>query len=217
MLAHQADRTASERAEASPFAVKIPGMTERSAAQDPPRRDDPLMARLAWVAARLAGAPAVGVPEWAAKHVGVTVPKSAIEKHVNTVTARSNLMKPRGRPGQTRIKRDAPIMRDWVLVDESALGLRVVLFRLSNDGLPQRQLLADLRDVRGVRQIIETSADRELLAVAVVRGIEHARDMRARFEELAPGRSVRMDFVEFETHEPAIATWLDLAKLEVDG
>jgi hypothetical protein len=63
-----------------------------------------------------------------------------------------------------------------------------------------------------VRQILETGSDRELIVVALVADEKAARALRGRLERLAPGRSVRMDAVEYEDHQPSVRTWRALAK-----
>lgn len=67
----------------------------------------------------------------------------------------------------------------------------------------------------GIRQVIEVSSDREVLAVALVRDLAEADDLRARVEDYAPGQPVRMDVVNWESHMPARRTWVDLACREL--
>jgi hypothetical protein len=146
-------------------------------------------------------------------HVGVRIGGSAFERDVGPIRAVSPFKAPRGRRGERRTK-EAPALKEWMLVEEPRLGLRKVLFRVANDGLPQPRLIEALRSLTGLAQIIETSYDREILAVAVVRTDGEARDLRSRVEELAPDRGVRMDLIETESHEPAARTWLEIARRE---
>lgn len=103
-------------------------------------------------------------------------------------------------------------MWDWLLVNEEALAVRKVVYRLPNDGRPQAELIAAIRRLEGVRQIIETASDRELILVGLVSDEPAARALRGRLEDLAPGRSVRMDAVEYEDHQPSVRTWQALAE-----
>ena len=86
-----------------------------------------------------------------------------------------------------------------------------MLYRLPNDGMPQQRLLDELWRLTGVRQVIEASSDRELLIIGLVRTEQEARLLRGRIEDLAPGRSVKMDVVESEDWRAARRTWMHVA------
>jgi hypothetical protein len=167
--------------------------------------------RRSWVAARLAQVGTKEIPEWCKKRGLPTASLSSFERAVGPVRAESPLKGQRGRPGQ-RLPKKAPAMWEWLLVDEEALDVRKMVYRLPNDGRPQADLIAGVRRSEGVRQILETGSDRELIVVALVADEKAARALRGRLERLAPGRSVRMDAVEYEDHQPSVRTWRALAK-----
>ena len=166
--------------------------------------------RRSWIAARLAGVGVQGVAAWCDSRGLPSASQSTFERAVGEIRAESPLKGKRGRPGGPHPTHPAALW-DWLLVDEPSLGVRKMIYRLPNDGMPQAGLIAAVGGLSGVRQILETGSDRELIIVALVHTDEAAHDLRARLEDLAPGRSVKMDPVEHEDHQPAIATWEFLA------
>ncbi len=104
---------------------------------------------------------------------------------------------------------------DWLLVDEAALGLLRVLYRLPNNGLPRPGLLEALSGIGGIRQIIEVSGDLEVLVVAIVEDLQEAQRLRARIQDHAIEQPVRMDLLNYESHEPARQTWIQLARRQL--
>jgi hypothetical protein len=102
------------------------------------------------------------------------------------------------------------VFRDWLLIEEAKLDLEVALVRFPGDGSAQAELLAALRRVAGVRHIIETQRQRDLLALVVFQGVQRRRELRARLEEIAP--RIEWDDVLFETQEPTRLLWKDLAR-----
>ena len=151
------------------------------------------------------------MPAWTAENGLPTTSQTTFQRAVGPVKAAEPLKGARGRRGD-RHPKEAPLIREWLLVEEQALGILKVIYRLPNDGLPQDALCEQAGKLIGVRQIIETGSDRELIVIALVRDLIAARDLRARLEDLAPGRSVRMDLVEFEDQTPAVRTWRRLAE-----
>ncbi len=103
-----------------------------------------------------------------------------------------------------------------MVVDEPALGLLRLLLRLPNDGLPRPELLEALRGLPGIRQVLEVSSDREILAVGLARDLREAEDLRARVQDHAVGQSVRMDIISAESHRPAERTWVELARRQLE-
>jgi hypothetical protein len=178
-------------------------------------RATPQELRRAWVAARLAGVGVQDVSDWTRKQGLPTASQTTFERAVGPVRAEAKLKGRRGRPGQ-RLPKDAPALWEWLLVDERRLGVQKVIYRLPNDGLPQAELIDAVRRLVGVRQIVEAGSDRELILVALVRDAVAASDLRAQLEDLAPGRSVKMDLVEFEDNQPAVRTWHHLATSRED-
>src|SRR4051794_1453912 len=119
---------------------------------DQRQQPDTAALRRAWVAARLSGIGTQRVPEWAAENGLPTTSKTGFERAVGPVRATAPGLGQRGRPGRRRSRKEVPQIRDWLLVDESALGLKKMIYRLPNDGLPQPQVLNALRSTNGVRQ-----------------------------------------------------------------
>ena len=174
---------------------------------------DTRTAQLAYIAGRMRGIPVADIPRWARDELGVALSARRIQAATAPIRATSPYKRRPGRPQASPPPRtQKPIIRDSLIVDERRLGLLRILFRLPNDGLPQPGLLAALDGLTGVRQILEVDATREILIVAVVRSFSEADDLRARLEELAPGRSVQRDLVSFESTAAAPATWRRLAQ-----
>jgi hypothetical protein len=105
---------------------------------------------------------------------------------------------------------------DSLHVDEHELGLLSLLFELPNPGFqPRPGLVQALEILPGIRQIVETREDGDVIALGVVRTIAEADDLKARIQEHVPGEGVRMRLIGRESHAAAPATWLDLAQREV--
>lgn len=119
-----------------------------------------------------------------------------------------------GRAAQDRS--NGAIWTDWARVEEVALGLRMVLVRVPNDGFPLEGVYEMLASMPGVRQVLETKEDREIIATALLRPGEDEEDLRARIAEHLPGRAIRLHVIGRATEEPAAATWLGLAKRELE-
>ena len=167
--------------------------------------------RRAWVAARLAEVGSKQIPAWCEEQGLPFASLSSFERAVGPIRAESPLKGQRGRPGRRRAKK-APVVRDWLLVDETALGVRKMIYRLPNDGMSQPGLIDAVQELEGVRQILETGSDRELIVIALLADDAGAHALRAEIERLAPERSVRMDAVEYEDHQPSVRTWRTLAR-----
>jgi len=102
-----------------------------------------------------------------------------------------------------------PGFREWTLVDELALELDVALVRFPGAGTRQSRLIHALAKLAGVRQIIETARDRDVLAILVCLNARHRRELRAQLEELA--EQMVWDEITLESHEPTRGTWRMLA------
>jgi plasmid stabilization system protein ParE len=100
--------------------------------------------------------------------------------------------------------------REWLLIDELALGLEVALVRFPGTGSRQHELLEGLERTPGVRHIIDRAHARDVYAVVLFQGARGRRELRARLEELA--EAFFWDDVLWESQLPAIASWLSLAK-----
>lgn len=185
-------------------------MSPRHVPDNAPKVDE-RTARLAYIAGRMHGIPVARIPAWANEEFQLELSKRRLQDAIGPVRRRSPYKKTPGRKGASRIVRQQPIIQDGVLVDEPALGLIRVLFRLANEGWTQGDLLVALETVPGIRQIIEVDSTRELIVIALAPSMDDADDLRARIEELAPGRPVRRDIISFESHRPAPATWRKLA------
>jgi len=170
--------------------------------------------RYAWMAARVHDVSTSRFSEFAETELGVRLNWKRVWRAVEGVEERSRWRNKKGAGSAAPPSPVAPppIIRPWIVADETALGLQRVLFRLPNDGLPRPALLATLEEMPGIRQVIEVSSDRELIVVAVVRDLDEAADLRALIEDHAPGQPVRMDVIISESHVPARRTWIQLAR-----
>lgn len=99
--------------------------------------------------------------------------------------------------------------REWLLIDELRLSLEVALVRFPGAGSRQGELLAGLAATVGVRHVVETGHRRDVYAFVVFDGVQQRRELRARLEEFT--KALEWDDVLFETHEPSIEMWRDLA------
>jgi hypothetical protein len=166
-----------------------------------------------WIAGRLHEVKTNGpdLSEWIKAQVGHEVSTSTLYRLLAVARRDSP---PQGPDTVRRARRDPrePLVKDWFLVDEHALELQLILYRLPNDGMPQPDLLTALDTLKGIRQVIEATSVREVFVVAIVQNMDEARDLRARIEEIAPGRSVVMDTIESESWSASPLTWLDLAQ-----
>jgi hypothetical protein len=122
----------------------------------------------------------------------------------------------RGRPGRKGAGPTAAahgqaqgIFREWLLVDESKLDLEAALIRFPGTGSRQNELIDGLGRTTGIRHVVETSRARDVYAIAVFAGPQARRELRAQLEELAA--ELIWEDVLWETQEPAIETWRNLA------
>ena len=175
--------------------------------------------RFAWVAARLHGVSKPFFRDFTREQLGWELDYNKASKAASPLSARSSW---RGKQGRPRTKPPpqgspdtAPALWEWMLVDEPALALLRVLYRLPNDGLPRPELLEVLARLGGVRQIIEISGDLEVLVIAIVENLEEANHLRARIQDHAVGQPVRMDLLSHENHQPARQTWIGLARRQL--
>jgi hypothetical protein len=177
--------------------------------------------RYAWIAARFHGIPNRRLPAFLEEVLLVNgVSDDTVDNAVSDVRASVNRDFGPGRPPASADGDDALVWTDWLRVDELGLGLRKALIRVPNEGWNVDSLVDALRSIAGVRQVIVTAEDREVLAVVIYRTPEEGANLRARIEEHA-GRltsgtrlPIRMHLIEYETHEPTRLTWLDIARRE---
>jgi hypothetical protein len=177
------------------------------------------VARWGWIAGKYAGYPNRSIPDFLQTFVDSSLDLSddVLEQEVRPVRATAAHKLARG-PNRGPVA-DAPenplIWSDWLRLDEVGLGLHKLLIRIPNDGLPLDDLVAYLRELPGIRQVIETQEDNEVFAVALCRNEAEKQDLRALIRERAPaGVSVRMHVIRLEDQSPAIRTWLELARRE---
>ena len=71
--------------------------------------------------------------------------------------------------------------------------------------------------MNGIRHVVETKGDGDIIALGVARNIDEADDLQARVQEQAPGQGVRMRLIERESQAGAADTWLDLADRQAKG
>ena len=180
------------------------------------RAPSPDELRRSWIAARLSGVGVEDVPSWTKDQGLPTASKTSFQRAVGPVRAGATQQSWPDASG-TGGHEERPLLRDWLLVDEAQLGIKKVVYRIANDGLVQPELIAAIALLEGVRQVLETSSDRMLIIVALVCDDPGARDLRARIEELAPGRAVRMDDVTWEDHSPAARAWVEVARRMASG
>lgn len=171
------------------------------------------LAAFVWIAAKLHEILDGDLPEWTGNRF-----EHALD--TKTLLATAKIRRPLARTGRPpqgphprRVTRE-PAIFDWFWVDEPKLGLLRILFRLPNDGLPRPDLMDAMKELPGIRQVIETKTDREIIAIGLVRNLDEADHLRARIEEQAPDQSVRMDLVQEEDHLVARRTWLEIAQRE---
>lgn len=178
-----------------------------------------------WIAAKFQGLPDRALPDFFRDELRVKGPASAdtIGRELQRVRGRnehkltSRSAEPdKADPAGTE---DAPsasqaVWTDWLRVREDRLGLRKVLIRIPNDGFPLPGLFEALERTQGVRSIIETKEDREILAVALLRSGEDDEELRARIAEHVPDRAVRLHVVLRESDEPTGLTWHGIAERE---
>lgn len=188
-----------------------------TSSQKPRKRQLPKrLARFLWIASKLNGETGESLEAWCKQETGLEVQLKQVQELVKPLRPKTR----RGRPPKQRKtrRRDADdrehAIVDWLLVDEARLELLVVLYRLPSDGMPRPDLYDVISELPGVRQVIETKRDRELLVIGLVRSLKEADALRSLLEEHAPEESVSLDLVQRETHLPAVQTWTWLAKRE---
>jgi hypothetical protein len=177
--------------------------------------------QFAWIAAKFQGLPDKGLPDFLQHQVGTTpVKEDTFDAALDEVRVTSNKKDRRGPApsGATKPPAANPsVWTDWLRVDEGRLGLKRSIIRIPNDGLPATDLIEKLRNMPGIRQVMVTKEDREILAVAIYRKEEEADDIRAKVEEHAsPDFRVRMHELVIDTDEPTPLTWLEIAKHEAE-
>jgi hypothetical protein len=173
--------------------------------------------RRAFIAARLEGKKFDEVPAWVQQHLGLETSKSRVQAAVGAVRQKSPHKASPGPPPAQRAAAPAPLIRESFVVDEPALGIGRVLFRITNDGRPQGSLLRALEKVEGVRQIIELDSTLDILVVALVTSQQESDDLRARLRDLAGDRGVERETISFESFAPMQATWRRLAERAPTG
>lgn len=102
-------------------------------------------------------------------------------------------------------------LTSWTLVSEGDLDLDVSLLRFDPGRLSPERIVEILKDISGIRQILQLGTSGEVLAVAVFDGARARRELRAVIQERL-GMRPHWDEVESETFAPATRTWQDLAR-----
>ena len=102
------------------------------------------------------------------------------------------------------------VLRDWLLIDWSQLGLERALVRFPGEGRAQSDLIRQLGRVEGVCHIIECAHSGDVYALIVYGDHQEARELRAQLREFA-GRMI-WDTVISETQVPTIRAILGLAR-----
>jgi hypothetical protein len=198
-----------------PVAVKPGPSSSAGAASGAAPAASAAALRYAWMAAHVHDVSTACFADFTETELGVRLNWKRAWRAVEGIEEQSRWRNKKGSEPATPspgARTQAPVMRPWIVTDETALGLQRVLFRLPNDGLPRPALLAALETLPGIRQLIEVSSDREVIVVAVVRDLDEARDLRALLEDHAPGQPVRMDLITVESHLPTRLTWIQLAR-----
>lgn len=116
---------------------------------------------------------------------------------------------------QPVVRPEDAALREWLLVEEHKLDLDSAMIRFPGSGRRQSDLLRGLDGVHGVRQVIELSEQRDVLAIVIFDGRDDRRRLRAELEELA--WSMIWEDIESESHDPATATWKHLARHAAGG
>jgi hypothetical protein len=149
------------------------------------------------------------------RQMGVAVRRDGASRAGSKAKVRSGHRRRPGRKaagGHAVASSQSGTVRDSLAVNEIALGLELALVRFPGSGSRQSQLLANLKQAEGVRQIFETAHSRDVHAVVVFKGPRKRLELRARLEEFA--HELFWDDVLFETSEPASATWQALTRDE---
>lgn len=173
-------------------------------------QDESRTALFAYFAARLEGVP---VAEFEAffEELGITVGAAAAMRAMRRLRRQSPYKALPGRAPATGMRpHEAATFRDWLLIEELRLDLEVAMVTFPGDGARQTELINALQNVPGVRQLFELQHDRTVCALLLFAGSQHRRDLRSRLEEMAP--HLLWDDVIFETHEPALHAWRELAR-----
>jgi hypothetical protein len=109
-----------------------------------------------------------------------------------------------------------PAIREWLLVDESKLGLEKALVRFPGNGLARPELRRALERLAAVRQVLELEYDRELVAIVVFADAEARAALQAQLAELTTDARI-WDGIIHETHLPARRLWSELARRAAAG
>ena len=170
---------------------------------------DTQAALFAYLAARLADVPVARFNDFFGR-LGIKVRRDGAMRAMKARRFNPPTKSIAGRKPSTPSAPTSPALRDWLLVDEAALEVETALLRFPGSGRRQSALIDGLTCLPGVRQVIETAHLRDVFAVVIFLGPTHRRDLRAQVEELAP--EVVWDDVLFETHEPTVRSWQELAR-----
>jgi hypothetical protein len=170
-------------------------------------------ALFAYVAGRLAGISLAEQPGFFEAQLGVKIGRDGAEG----AAARRRHPQPGKRKRgpiasapQSPVQAEDAALFDWLLVEEHKLGLDTALIRFPGVGKRQGELLGALSKVRGVRQILELSRERDIIAVVVFDGRDDRMRLRTELEEFAV--AMVWEDIESETHRPAITAWKHLAQ-----
>jgi hypothetical protein len=156
-------------------------------------------ALLAFICIKLASIPEKRQTSHLKQMLGVNM-SGAVARQVG---ATRTWIPPKKAAGNKRPPREDQALRSWLLVDEPSLGYKRALARFPGEGARQVDLLASLRRVAGVRQIIETRERRDIYAI-VLYIPEEEESLLAELEGL--GRC-HWNGISDEDHAPALRSW----------
>jgi hypothetical protein len=105
------------------------------------------------------------------------------------------------------------VYKNWLLIDEDALGLETVLIRFPPSDAHNNDVMNALRLTEGIRQVVKGEVTGAIAALGLVRDRRERQDLRARIGGFAPA-GFGFEPVLFETHEPALRTWRGIAHRE---
>jgi hypothetical protein len=153
----------------------------------------------AFVCIKLRGKPEKAQSEYLNEELEVSM-SGAVARQVG---AKHTWIPPKRAPGDKRPAREDEALRSWLQIDEPKLGYKRALVQFPGEGAKQVDLLAALKRMGGVRQVIETREQRDIFVV-VLFSPEEEDMLLARLEEL--GRC-RWNGISDEDHSPTLRTW----------
>jgi hypothetical protein len=121
------------------------------------------------------------------------------------------------RAGERRLSHGAPRaqldpdrwLRNWILVDELALGLRMARVVFPGKGKPRPRLRESLEKLPGVVQVIELKRSHDLETIVVFTDDQERADTSRALSLLG---QFSWSEILYETHDPAAMTWARQAR-----